>query len=52
MGNVRAVSFSFTWGLIENYSSVDSVHIALRNCSEEVGGGEVIWDKCMYVILE
>ena len=47
MYNVRALSFSFTWGLTEDYSLETSSQIALRNCSKEVTG-----EVCTYGILE
>ena len=36
--NVRAVSFSFIWGLTEDYSLGDSLSDVLRDLLREVGG--------------
>jgi len=36
MHNMRAVSFSFIWGLTENHSLEYASQVALRHCSEEV----------------
>lgn len=33
---MRAVSFSFIWGLTENHSLEYASQVALRHCSEEV----------------
>lgn len=37
--NGRAVSFSFIWGLTKDYSLGNSIAVALRNCSKDVGEG-------------